>query len=86
VCRCKEVKVSDIEQAISHGCMGPNQLKSFTRAGMGSCQGRQCGLTISELTANLTEQSVEDTGYYRIRAPIKPVTLAEIACLHKPTE
>jgi len=52
VCRCKEVKVSDIEQAISHGCMGPNQLKSFTRAGMGSCQGRQCGLTISELTAN----------------------------------
>ncbi len=86
VCRCEEVKVADVEQAISNGCMGPNQLKSFTRAGMGSCQGRQCGLTISELTASLTKQSVADTGYYRIRAPIKPVTLAELASLHQPND
>ena len=36
------------------GCAGPNQMKAFTRCGMGPCQGRWCGLTVTELIARET--------------------------------
>ncbi len=81
ICRCEEITLGDIRSAASQGCMGPNQLKSFTRCGMGSCQGRQCGLTVSEVMADLTQQPVTATGYYRIRAPIKPLSFGELATL-----
>ncbi|WP_417618509.1 NAD(P)/FAD-dependent oxidoreductase [Oceanisphaera sp.] len=86
VCRCEEVSVGEIRRAVNQGCMGPNQLKSFTRCGMGPCQGRQCGLVVSELMARLQGQAVEQGGYYRLRAPIKPLTLNELASLDQPAE
>lgn len=85
VCRCEEVRLSDIRSAAAQGCVGPNQLKSFTRCGMGACQGRQCGLTVSELMAEFTGQPVDASGYYRLRAPVKPLSLGELAMLDKET-
>lgn len=79
VCRCEEVTRGMVAAAAAEGCPGPNQLKSFTRAGMGPCQGRLCGHTISETLADLGGREPSATGYYRIRMPIKPVTLGEIA-------
>lgn len=46
---------------------------------MGPCQGRYCGLTVTALLAEANGRSEDETGYYRIRAPIKPVTLGELA-------
>ncbi len=48
---------------------------------MGPCQGRLCGLTVSEIIASARRLSPDEIGYYRIRAPIKPVTLGELANL-----
>ena len=45
VCRCEELTAGDIRRAAAIGQPGPNQIKSYTRAGMGPCQGRQCGYT-----------------------------------------
>lgn len=85
VCRCEEITLAEIKTvATTQGCLGPNQMKAFTRCGMGSCQGRQCGLTVSELMADYTNQSVADCGYYRLRAPVKPLNLDELAQLHQP--
>lgn len=81
VCRCEEISAGDIREAVALGAMGPNQLKAFTRCGMGPCQGRMCGLTVSELVAKARGEAVEDVGYYRIRPPIKPVTLGELAAM-----
>lgn len=81
VCRCEEVSVADINEAVQLGCDGPNQLKSHTRCGMGPCQGRMCGLTASELIAAHRKVSVEQVGYYRIRSPIKPISLGMLAAL-----
>lgn len=77
VCRCEEVSAGQIRQYVSLGCLGPNQTKAFGRCGMGPCQGRLCGLTVTELIAS--ERGVEPTevGYYRIRPPIKPVMLGD---------
>ncbi|SEF64899.1 NAD(P)/FAD-dependent oxidoreductase [Marinobacterium lutimaris] len=81
ICRCEEVRLSELKAATEKGCLGPNQLKSFTRCGMGPCQGRQCGITVSETLSRLTKRPVEETGYYRLRAPVKPLNLSELASL-----
>ena len=56
-------------------------MKAFTRCGMGPCQGRLCGLTVTEMIAEARGVSPAEIGYYRLRPPVKPVTLAEIAAL-----
>lgn len=86
VCRCEEINVAQLRDVIDIGCPGPNQLKSFSRCGMGPCQGRFCGLTVSELIADITGKSIEEVGYYRLRTPIKPLRLGELANLNFPSE
>lgn len=79
VCRCEEVTAGEIRRHVRAGCVGPNQLKSFTRCGMGPCQGRQCGLTASELIADERGLAPGEVGYQRVRPPLKPITLGELA-------
>jgi thioredoxin reductase len=82
ICRCEEIRLSEISETIGMGLAGPNQLKSYTRAGMGPCQGRFCGLTVQELIAKQSGRQPYEVGYYRLRPPIKPVRLEEIADMH----
>jgi len=84
VCRCEEVTAGDIRRHARLGCLGPNQAKAFGRAGMGPCQGRYCGLTVTAILAQTHRQSPDETGYYRIRPPLKPVTLGELAAMDTP--
>lgn len=81
VCRCEELTAGDIRAAAKLGQPGPNQIKSFTRAGMGPCQGRQCGYSIANILAETQGRSVSEVGFYRIRPPLKPLTLGELASL-----
>lgn len=83
VCRCEEVTARQIVDAVKLGCPGPNQMKSFLRCGMGPCQGRLCGLTVTELIAEARGVPPQAVGYYRIRPPVKPITVAELAALPK---
>lgn len=81
VCRCEEVTAGQIRGAVAQGCSGPNQAKAFLRCGMGPCQGRMCGATVTDVIAAADGRHPSDVGSYRIRPPIKPVTLAEVASL-----
>jgi bacterioferritin-associated ferredoxin len=81
VCRCEEVSAKQVVDAVQLGCSGPNQLKSFVRCGMGPCQGRFCGLTVTEIIAKERHVSPGEVGYYRLRFPTKPLTLGELAGL-----
>ncbi len=83
VCRCEEVTAQDILDAVAIGATGPNQLKAYRRTGMGPCQGRLCGLTVTELMAQARGKHPQEIGYYRLRAPVKPITLAELAAVPK---
>jgi NADPH-dependent 2,4-dienoyl-CoA reductase/sulfur reductase-like enzyme len=83
VCRCEEVTAGDIRGYAKLGCLGPNQAKAFGRAGMGPCQGRYCGLSVTALLAEANGQTPDETGYYRIRPPLKPVTLGELAAMEQ---
>jgi octopine oxidase subunit A len=81
VCRCEEVTARQVLETAALGCPGPNQMKAFLRCGMGACQGRFCGLTVTELIAEARGLPCAEIGYYRLRPPVKPITLAEIATL-----
>ncbi len=69
VCRCEEVTAGTIRRLASQGATGPNQIKAFCRAGMGPCQGRSCGLTVTEIIAETRGMTPDDVGYMRVRSP-----------------
>jgi octopine oxidase subunit A len=81
VCRCEEVTAQQVRDMAAIGCEGPNQMKAFLRCGMGPCQGRLCGLTVTELISEVRDTTPSEVGYYRLRPPIKPVSMAELASL-----
>jgi hypothetical protein len=80
-CRCEEISAAAIIELARSGCAGPNQAKAFVRCGMGPCQGRWCGLTVTELIAHVQRRDPEEVGYYRLRFPAKPVALGDLASL-----
>jgi NADPH-dependent 2,4-dienoyl-CoA reductase/sulfur reductase-like enzyme len=83
VCRCEEVTARQVRDAVALERIGPNQLKAYLRCGMGPCQGRLCGLTVTEMLADAQGVSPDEIGYYRLRPPVKPITVGELASLPK---
>ncbi|MER8512919.1 NAD(P)/FAD-dependent oxidoreductase [Mesorhizobium sp. M1060] len=82
VCRCEEVSAGEIRQLIDgQGFVELNQLKSQSRCGMGQCQGRMCGQTIARILAERRGLSMKDAGYFRLRIPVKPLPLEQLAHL-----
>jgi hypothetical protein len=70
-----------VRAAIDDGAAGPNQVKAFTRCGMGTCQGRMCGLTVTEMVAERLGISPAQAGQFTARFPAKPVPLSNIAAI-----
>jgi NADPH-dependent 2,4-dienoyl-CoA reductase/sulfur reductase-like enzyme len=80
-CRCEEVSVGQIRRAARLGAQGPNQIKAFTRCGMGPCQGRICGPLVAAITADVLRKPIAEIGTWRPRAPFKPITVGALADL-----
>lgn len=79
VCRCEEITAGQIREATRLGCTGPNQVKAFTRSGMGPCQGSQCASTVAALIADEQNMTPQEVGVYRVRPPLKPITLGQLS-------
>ena len=77
VCRCEDVSRAEIESALTAGAGDINQLKSWTRAGMGPCQGRMCGEAVAALVAAQVGGRVA-AGQWTARVPITPVPIAAL--------
>jgi len=88
VCRCEDVTRSAIDAAVTAGATDVNQLKHFTRCGMGPCQGRMCGDVAGELLAihragGVTDRAAVDAarrevGTFTGRVPFRPVPLGDL--------
>jgi hypothetical protein len=50
---------------------------------MGPCQGLLCGLTVTELIASIQHRAPAEVGCYRVRAPVLPVTVGQVAGLDR---
>lgn len=81
VCRCEELTAGRIRAALELGALGLNRLKTQTRAGMGPCQGRMCSLTIAEMIAAHYRIEPSEVARLRVRPPVKPITVAQMAGL-----
>ena len=73
ICRCEEVYRDEIEQAIRDGATTMNELKRFTRAGMGLCQGRTCRRLVERILAEQTGQKLSEMETSTFRQPVRPV-------------
>lgn len=83
VCRCEEITAGEIRQAVQDGHDNSNQVKFFTRCGMGPCQGRQCSNAVAHIVADESGKPVQEMGHFRGRPPVAPLTLEQLASLKK---
>jgi NADPH-dependent 2,4-dienoyl-CoA reductase/sulfur reductase-like enzyme len=79
LCRCEEVPVAEALEAVRDGAGHVNEVKAWTRIGMGRCQGRMCGPALACLIARATGKTIADSGVFTQRPPAKPVSLAALA-------
>jgi NAD(P)H-nitrite reductase large subunit len=75
VCRCEDVTMADLAAARPPWVVDPSDVKATTRAGMGFCQGRNCGAHIRRLIAGPGLEYPSFTP----RPPVKPSMISSIA-------
>ncbi len=78
ICRCEEISAGQLRAAIREGITTLNNLKPWTRAGMGRCQGRICGPILAHLLAAETGLEAQSAGQFTVRPPVKPVPLSTL--------
>ena len=86
VCRCEEISAGQIRQAVREGHADPNQVKFYLRCGMGPCQGRQCAPAVAHIVAAAHQRPVADYPPFRVRPPIRPLSIAQLANLARAAE
>lgn len=79
LCRCEDITVADVKDAIEAGCRTPVAVKRALRTGMGICQGRICGPILSELIGAYTQAPIEKQTPLSVRCPVKAVPLEVLA-------
>jgi NADPH-dependent 2,4-dienoyl-CoA reductase/sulfur reductase-like enzyme len=80
LCRCEEVSAGEVWAAVANnGVASLDALKNWTRVGQGPCQGRTCGPILTRLVTQEAGCSAERAGCFRVRPPLKPVALGELA-------
>jgi thioredoxin reductase/bacterioferritin-associated ferredoxin len=72
ICRCEEVTLRHIRNAVAQGAGDINDIKRRTRLGMGHCQGRFCGQMINELLWKISGEK-RKREIFTPRIPVKPV-------------
>jgi hypothetical protein len=78
LCRCEDVRAGEIARLMDGGLTDLNAVKSLCRAGMGPCQGQQCGISMFRM---LRERRPDTpvSAYLRIRPPVAPIPLGALA-------
>lgn len=76
ICRCEEISYAEIEDAIEHGARSLDEIKKYSRAGMGPCQGRICSNLITKM---LKQKGVDpkDAPPPHSRMPVRPVKISK---------
>jgi sarcosine oxidase subunit beta len=75
ICRCEEITYGEIISAIAAGCHSVSSIKKYTRAGMGSCQGRVCAPIIIKI---LKSQGIDAGNEDKPNFPCIPITIRDM--------
>ncbi|MDR2259164.1 MAG: (2Fe-2S)-binding protein [Treponema sp.] len=78
ICRCEEVNYREIKEAIALGLTSPGEIRKYTRAGMGSCQGRTCGHLLFQILRQSGEGDCSPGRLPKTRPPVRPAAVEEL--------
>jgi len=78
ICRCEEVTLGEIKQAIREGARDVTGVKRRTRAGMGLCQGRTCEKLVQQIIRDELGSKIEQIGTSTYRPPVRLVTFSTL--------
>ena len=78
VCRCEEITLGEIKQAIREGARDVTGVKRRTRAGMGLCQGRTCEKLVQAILRQELGNSAQEISSGTPRPPVRPVTFGAL--------
>ena len=78
VCRCQDITLAEIEEAIDQGMTHPEEIKRFLHVGMGPCQGRTCGRLIARLIARKTGKPIHELRQTKPRSPLISIPIKSI--------
>lgn len=82
-CRCEDVTLHDLEEAIARGYTDIESLKRYTGFGTGWCQGKWCSALCSQL---LVLRGGSAALPFTPRPPVHPLALADLAGLARVAE
>jgi NAD(P)H-nitrite reductase large subunit len=83
VCRCEDVTLHELEDALARGHRDIESLKRYTGFGTGWCQGKGC---VSLCARLLVERGGEALSPFTPRPPFHPLRLADLAGLAEVAE
>jgi hypothetical protein len=78
ICRCETVRADVLATAIA-ATDDINVVKSYTRAAMGPCQGRNCQRHIAAMIARQHGRPPADVALPTARMPLRPVPISALA-------
>ena len=79
ICRCENVCLGDIEEALNRGDASIGMLKRRTRLGMGLCQGRYCAPLAAAMIARRTGHCLDEFSFFAPRVPLRPIDIGRLA-------
>lgn len=96
VCRCEDVTLHDIEEALALGYLDIEEVKRFTGLGTGPCQGKECLVPTCRLlqAAQLADparllrqpEAARKMQPFTVRPPVYSVPLGVLARSREPSE
>ena len=79
VCRCEDVTLRELEEAVARGHRDLESVKRYTGFGTGWCQGKQCVALCARLLVKLGGDAPAQP--ITPRPPFHPVPLAALAAI-----
>ena len=78
ICRCEEITLEEVKQAIRDGARDVTGVKRRTRAGMGLCQGKTCEKLVQQIIKEELDKKADETGTSTFCPPVRPVTFGTL--------
>jgi bacterioferritin-associated ferredoxin len=78
-CRCEDISVQEIKDAIRSGYADLQSLKRYAKFGLGPCQGKTCILLAAQILARETGRTLDQIMTPTARPPVDPVPMGFFA-------
>jgi NAD(P)H-nitrite reductase large subunit len=79
ICRCEDIKLSEIRQSIGEGNLSTEEIKRSCRCGMGPCQGRTCMPLVAQELAKVTGKPLAEIALPTFRQPVATISLGALS-------